>query len=255
MRTVKLLFGILEGLRFDIVNGLYAIALNFMEVMQDLISVQLEHQEAKTQGLAILYSKPTQLMMLSDHDSDTNESLDSTSTIGPAYPRPPAFTGITLQMMLRNPDFYAHDQIEAQRAYEVLQYKDTVCEGGALLDSDTFEPYVPPHRINKQLALVPVLISGMNYSHLHIGQVVQPTLIQQEAVAGSTNLDDEDISDMPELRDDIDDDEPHGPSIPNTTWSTVLSENRSRQQARSELSALSTRMSVNSPNPSWSVTI
>jgi hypothetical protein len=44
-RTMKLRFGLLEGLRFDVVIGLYAISLNFMEVMQDLLTIQLEHQE------------------------------------------------------------------------------------------------------------------------------------------------------------------------------------------------------------------
>jgi hypothetical protein len=44
-RCVKLRFGVLEGLRFDVVIGLYAIALNFMDVMQDLLTIQLEHQE------------------------------------------------------------------------------------------------------------------------------------------------------------------------------------------------------------------
>ena len=32
-RTIKLRFGVLQGLRFDVVIGLYAIAMNFMEVM------------------------------------------------------------------------------------------------------------------------------------------------------------------------------------------------------------------------------
>ena len=36
-RCVKLRFGVLQGLRFDVVIGLYAIALNFMDVMQDPI--------------------------------------------------------------------------------------------------------------------------------------------------------------------------------------------------------------------------
>lgn len=45
-RILKLRFKVLDGLRFDIVIGLYAIAMNFMEVMQDLLTLQLEHQEA-----------------------------------------------------------------------------------------------------------------------------------------------------------------------------------------------------------------
>jgi len=51
-RTMKLRFGLLEGLRLDVVIGLYAISLNFMEVMQDLLTIQLEHQEARTRRSA-----------------------------------------------------------------------------------------------------------------------------------------------------------------------------------------------------------
>lgn len=47
-RFIKLRFGVLLGVRFDVVIGLYAIALNFMKVMQDLLLLQLEHQEART---------------------------------------------------------------------------------------------------------------------------------------------------------------------------------------------------------------
>jgi hypothetical protein len=68
-RTMKLRFGLLEGLRFDVVIGLYAISLNFMEVMQDLLTIQLEHQEARTHTLAMLYGGPPQLLMLSSVDT------------------------------------------------------------------------------------------------------------------------------------------------------------------------------------------
>jgi hypothetical protein len=37
-----------------VVIGLYAIALNFMEVMQDLLLLQLEHPEARTHTLAMM---------------------------------------------------------------------------------------------------------------------------------------------------------------------------------------------------------
>lgn len=118
--TIKLRFGILEGLYFELVIGLYVIALNFMEVMQDLLTVQLEHQETKTQSLAMLYGHGTQFLMISGNEDDTDESLDSTSTMGSALPRPPILSGITLQTMLRYPAFYDQGQVEDQRAYELV---------------------------------------------------------------------------------------------------------------------------------------
>ena len=39
MRLMKLKFGILQGLWFNIVIGLYAISLHFMDVMQDLLAL------------------------------------------------------------------------------------------------------------------------------------------------------------------------------------------------------------------------
>lgn len=57
--ALKLRFGILDGLRFDIVIGLYAIAMNFMEVMQDLLTLQQEHQEAKTHN--VVWTKTTSI--------------------------------------------------------------------------------------------------------------------------------------------------------------------------------------------------
>ena len=69
-RTIKLRFGVLLGLRFDVVIGLYAIALNFMEVMQDLLLLQLEHQEARIHTLAMLYGQSAQLLMMSADDDD-----------------------------------------------------------------------------------------------------------------------------------------------------------------------------------------
>ena len=69
VRTIKLRVGILKGLRFDVVIGLYAISLNFMEVIQDLLTIQLAHQEARTNTLARLYGGPPQLLMLSSDDT------------------------------------------------------------------------------------------------------------------------------------------------------------------------------------------
>jgi hypothetical protein len=60
MRLMTLNFGILKGYRFDMVIGLYAISFHFMEVIQDLLTLQLESLESKNSELAILYGKPQQ---------------------------------------------------------------------------------------------------------------------------------------------------------------------------------------------------
>lgn len=93
-RSIKLRFGVLQGLRFDVVIGLYAIALNFMEVMQDLLTVQLEHQEAKTYTLAMLYGQQPQLLMLSGNNyDDAYGNLDSTEVIAVRELTPPIISG------------------------------------------------------------------------------------------------------------------------------------------------------------------
>ena len=46
VRYMTLKFGILKGLRFDMVIGLYAISFHFMEVIQDLLTLQLESIES-----------------------------------------------------------------------------------------------------------------------------------------------------------------------------------------------------------------
>ena len=121
-RIIKLRFGVLLGLRFNVVIGLYAIALNFMEVMQDLLLLQLEHQEARTHTLAMLYGQTAQLLMISGaEEDDTDQSLDSTETMGPRLPRPPIIAGLTLQTMLRNPWYFDEGQIADQRAHELVQ--------------------------------------------------------------------------------------------------------------------------------------
>jgi cyanate permease len=71
----------LEGLRFDVVIGLYTIAMNFMEVMQDLLTIQLEHQESQSQSLAMLYGSTPQLSMITSSPmSDIETDNSGTST-------------------------------------------------------------------------------------------------------------------------------------------------------------------------------
>jgi hypothetical protein len=45
---MKLKFGIVKGLHFDIVIGLYAISIHFMEIMQELVQLQLEFLQSDT---------------------------------------------------------------------------------------------------------------------------------------------------------------------------------------------------------------
>jgi hypothetical protein len=60
----------LEGLRFDVVIGLYTIAMNFME-----------HQESQSQSLAMLYGSTPQLSMITSSPmSDIETDNSGTST-------------------------------------------------------------------------------------------------------------------------------------------------------------------------------
>lgn len=55
----------------------------------------------------MLYGQTAELLMMSGAaDDDTDQSLDSTETMGPRPPRPPIIAGLTLQTMLRNPWFF-----------------------------------------------------------------------------------------------------------------------------------------------------
>ncbi len=75
MRLMKLKFGILQGLRFDVVIGLYAISIHFMDVMRDLLAVQLEFLESGTQKhCSVLHGQVPQLLTLSsdDHGAQSN---------------------------------------------------------------------------------------------------------------------------------------------------------------------------------------
>jgi hypothetical protein len=72
---MKLKFGILKGLRFDIVIGLYAISIHFMDVMQDLLALQLEFlKSGSKQHLSVLHGQVLQLLMLSSDDTDASSN-------------------------------------------------------------------------------------------------------------------------------------------------------------------------------------
>jgi hypothetical protein len=76
-RTIKLRFGVLEGLRFNVVIGFYAIAINFMEVLPDLLTIQLEHQESQSHSLAMLYGTTPHLLMINSSPTSMVETDDS----------------------------------------------------------------------------------------------------------------------------------------------------------------------------------
>ena len=116
MRLMTLKFGILKGLRFDMVIGLYAISFHFMEVIQDLLTLQLEAIESKNPELALLYGQPQQSFLTMMSSPGTDDSRSST----PASVEPEMFNhGRTVQFMLRYPYVYCQRQIDQQRAYEV----------------------------------------------------------------------------------------------------------------------------------------
>jgi len=69
MRLMKLKFGILQGLRFDVVIGLYAISIHLMNVVRDLLAVQLEFLASGTRKhCSVLHGQVPQLLTLSSDD-------------------------------------------------------------------------------------------------------------------------------------------------------------------------------------------
>ena len=119
VRKMTLKFGILKGLRFDMVIGLYAISFHFMEVIQDLLTLQLESIEAADPALAVLYGNPvsSMLTMMSASDTDGSESPTKSSK-----------TDSVVEDYLRNGfDMRPLDQ----REYMVIY------------DADPVEPYQP----------------------------------------------------------------------------------------------------------------
>ena len=53
---MKLKFGILKGLRVDIVIGLYVISIHFIDVMKDLLALQFEFlKHGSKQHLSVLH--------------------------------------------------------------------------------------------------------------------------------------------------------------------------------------------------------
>ena len=65
MRVMKLKFGILQGLRFNIVIGLYAISTHLVDVLRDLLAVQLEFLESGTPNhVSLLHGDAPHLLMM-----------------------------------------------------------------------------------------------------------------------------------------------------------------------------------------------
>ena len=116
---MTLKFGILKGLRFDMVIGLYAISFHFMEVIQDLLTLQLESLEATDPALAVLYGNPESSVLTMMSASDTDGSQSPTESSG---------TDSVVADYLRNGfDMRPLDQ----REYMVIY------------DADPVEPYQP----------------------------------------------------------------------------------------------------------------
>jgi len=111
MRLMTLKFGILKGLRFDMVIGLWAISFHFMEVIQELLTLQLE-------SLELLYGQPQQSFLAMMSSPGTDDSRSST----PVSIEPEVFNhGYTVQYMLRYPHIYCQQQIDQQRAWTTQQ--------------------------------------------------------------------------------------------------------------------------------------
>ena len=119
-----------------------------MEVMQDLLTLQLEHQEAKTHNLAMLYGQqPCLLMITSSEDGDDSvESANSISSVLPRGLRPPILSGITAQTMRRNPWYYDAEQLADQEAYELVHPVPWVDhnDGEDIMSQDTIENPTQP---------------------------------------------------------------------------------------------------------------
>ena len=108
MRLTTLKFGILKGLRFDMVIGLYAISFHFMDLIQDLLTLQLESLEAKDPKLALLYGQPQQSFLAMMSLPSTDDSRSPT----PVSVEPEVFNhGHTDQYMLRYPHINCQQQI------------------------------------------------------------------------------------------------------------------------------------------------
>lgn len=137
-RTIKLRFGVLQGLRFSIVIGLYAIAMNFMEVIQDLLLIQLEHQEAKTNGLALLYGSPPQILMISGHDDadDTDVSITSTTSEDSRMLTPPTSV-LPIASRTRSRRSTTNDE-------QLRLLRPTIVNTEHESDNDNGEPNPPP---------------------------------------------------------------------------------------------------------------
>jgi hypothetical protein len=119
VRKMTLKFGILKGLRFDMVIGLYAISFHFMEVIQDLLTLQLESLEAADPALAVLYGSQETSVLTMINASDTDGSQSPTES---------SDTDSVVEDYLRNGfDMRPLDQ----REYMVIY------------DADPVEPYQP----------------------------------------------------------------------------------------------------------------
>ena len=174
-RTIKLRFGILEGLRFDVVIRLYAIAINFMDVMQDLLTIQLEHQESQTHSLAMLYGTTPHLLMINSSPTSEVEADKSFPSVQPLS----RDWGHSVQFILRWPCIYCPEQIAQQTAWEVNHPigNHDFGDRGDLLSCDSIESsspvMIPAHTVasTKGPSNNPIPLHSMNLHHMQDQQL------------------------------------------------------------------------------------
>ena len=119
-----------------------------MDVMQDLLTIQLEHQESQTHSLAMLYGTTPHLLMINSSPTSEVETADSRSSTPTSIPSVQPLSrdwGHSVQFMLRWPCIYCPEQIAQQTAWEVNHPVSVHDFGdrGDLLSCDSIESPSP----------------------------------------------------------------------------------------------------------------
>jgi hypothetical protein len=180
----------LDGLRFDVVIGLYAIAMNFMEVMQDLLTIQLEHQESQSNSLAILYGPTPRLSMITTSPVSSIETDNSESTTPTSIPSVQPISrdwGRSVQYMLRWPCIYCPEQIEQQTMWELdhpasdHDYNDCgdikSCDSIDSQDSVVItQPYIRVRPSNQPMSLTDMNLTYLRDQKLSVAPATHPDM-------------------------------------------------------------------------------
>lgn len=178
-----------------------------MEVMQDLLLVRLEHQEARSHTLAVFYGQTPQLLMISGAaDDDPDQSLDSTETMEPRPPKPPIIAGLTLQTMFRNPWFFDAGQIADQRAYEQAYPQPYEHHNDSIEpNEDRYTRAVEFLVHDPTSALLPIPMPVQQGQNAPTDHEIPAMIMASPQTADCIEDSDEDYSDMLELGEDNDD--------------------------------------------------